>query len=231
MSDFKAMNKGSIVDEVQDQMMGKIMDGTWSQGDKIPSENELRDMLGVSRDTVRQAIKRMCALGLLESQQGRGTFVQNIDLSLYLTHMVPLVFLSEDDGTNLLQYMQVIQVASAKAAVDKATQEDIQALTKCLEEMMRESEDEEYYQRDAQFHICLSRCSHNPLFVKSMEITSHMLTYYLTNLVRIHGRDQSIQDHKQCLDAIMKKDSAAAMAAMHQHYSMLEQRLVHSLGK
>ncbi len=231
MSDFKAMNKGSVVDEVQDQMMGKIMDGTWSQGDKIPSENELRDMLGVSRDTVRQAIKRMCALGLLESQQGRGTFVQNIDLSLYLTHMVPLVFLSEDDGTNLLQYMQVIQVASAKAAVDKATEEDIQALTKCLEEMIQESEDEEYYQRDAQFHICLSQCSHNPLFVKSMEITSHMLTYYLTNLVRIHGRDQSIQDHKQCLDAIIKKDSTAAMAAMHRHYSMLEVRLVHSLEK
>ena len=135
MNDFKAMNKGSVVDEVLEQMMGKIVDGTWSQGDKIPSENELRDMLGVSRDTVRQAIKRMCALGLLESQQGRGTFVQNIDLSLYLTHLIPLVFLSEDDGSNLLQYMQVIQIASAKAAVEKATEEDIQALKNCLNEM------------------------------------------------------------------------------------------------
>lgn len=231
MNDFKAMNKGSVVDEVLEQMMGKIVDGTWSQGDKIPSENELRDMLGVSRDTVRQAIKRMCALGLLESQQGRGTFVQNIDLSLYLTHLIPLVFLSEDDGSNLLQYMQVIQIASAKAAVEKATEEDIQALKNCLNEMTLDSEDEEYYRRDSQFHIYLAQCSHNPLFVKSMEITSHMLTYYLTNLVRIHGRDQSIQDHKRCLDAIIAKDTTAAMTAMHQHYSMLEQRLVDSLEK
>ena len=150
---------------------------------------------------------------------------------MYLTHLIPLVFLSEDDGANLLQYMQVIQVASAKAAVDKATEEDIQALTKCLDDMTMESEDEEYYKRDAQFHICLSKCSHNPLCVKSMEVTSHMLTYYLTNLVRIHGRDQSIQDHKQCLEAIIAKDNAAAMVAMHQHYSMLEQRLANSLGK
>ena len=62
MSDFKNLKKEHISEDVFSQMLERITSGEWPQGSKIPSENELREAMGVSRDTVRQAIKRMCAL-------------------------------------------------------------------------------------------------------------------------------------------------------------------------
>lgn len=226
MADFRPMNKESVVDEVLRQMMEKIADGTWVKGEKIPSENELREQLCVSRDTVRQAIKQLCAQGLLESHQGKGTFVRDADMSLYLTNMIPLVFLSEDDGSNLIQFMQLIQAASAGLAAEKATEEEIDFLQTCLDHMTEEEgNDKVYYDWDSKFHVQLSRCSRNPLFVRSIEITSDMLAYYFTDLARIHGHDDSIAQHSRCLEAIRARDVNAARSAMKEHYDMLGQRL------
>ena len=229
MSEFRAMNKGSVVDEVLAQMMGKIADGTWSRGEKIPSENELRELLGVSRDTVRQAIKQMCAQGLLESQQGRGTYVKNADVGLPLTQMIPTVFLTQDDGANLIEFMQVIETASASIAAEKATEEDLAYLQSCLDQMIRAETDEQYYDWDSKYHIHLAKCTRNPLFSRSIEITSEMLTYYFTNLAKVHGREASIAQHRSCLEAVRTRDQKAAYMAMREHYEMLGRRLQQAL--
>ena len=226
MDGLKNIRRENIAEEVQEQMMNKIIDGTWAQGTKIPSENELREAMGVSRDTVRQAIKQLCAHGFLESFQGRGTYVKKIDLSIYLTHLIPVVFLSEDDGTNLLQFMQLIEAASAKAAARTATKEEIQYLETCLNEMSNQSDDSVYYKWDSDYHIQLAKCSHNPLYVRSIEITSKMLNYYLTDLAKIHGHAESILQHQQCLEAIIERNPEAAEKAMIDHYDMLQRRLL-----
>lgn len=231
MSEIRKVQKSSVCDEVYNEMMDKIVTGNWPQGSQIPSENSLCESFGVSRDTVRQAIKRMCAIGLLQSRQGKGTFVCKVDLSVYMNRLIPIVFLSEDDGTHLLQFMKTIQMAVASDAAGKATEEDIAKLQLCMDKMETECSDEEYFKYDNDFHLRLASISENPLYVKSMEITSGMLTHYLTNMVRFHGRDQSIAQHQKCLDAIIAGDCTAAAYAMKEHYTMLEERLNEELNK
>ncbi|MFQ9704886.1 MAG: FadR/GntR family transcriptional regulator [Enterocloster clostridioformis] len=68
---LKAVKKVNIGDQVYNQMKDQIMSGVWVPGEKIPSENQLMEVFGVSRGTVRQAIQKLSAVGLLETRRGR----------------------------------------------------------------------------------------------------------------------------------------------------------------
>ena len=67
---LKAVKKVNIGDQVYNQMKDQIMSGVWVPGEKIPSENQLMEVFGVSRGTVRQAIQKLSAVGLLETRRG-----------------------------------------------------------------------------------------------------------------------------------------------------------------
>lgn len=229
MSDFRVLKKECLSEDVFAQMLERITSGEWPQGSRIPSENELREAMGVSRDTVRQAIKRMCAIGLMRSEQGRGTFVSTVDLSVYLNSIIPIAFLTEDDGSSIIQFMGVIQSASAAMAAAKAGGEALEPLRRSMDAMCAQQEDREYFDEDIHFHHVLAELSGNPLFIKSMEITSTLMERYFSEMVKIHGRQSSIEQHRQCLEAIERGDAVAASQAMADHYKMLEDRLVSAL--
>lgn len=231
MSTLVTLKKENVVDEVYNQMMQQIVSAEWPQNSKIPSENELREALGVSRDTVRQAIKRLCALGLLVSEQGRGTFVQKIDVGFYMNLLAPTVFLSDDDGSNILSFMKAIQVESARKVAASADAEAVSILKQCMEQMRKTDDPVEFFAYDNEFHTRLAELSGNALFIKSMEIASKLLQHYLTELVVIHGNRQSIEQHAMCLEAIIEHDPDRAAQEMCAHYDMLAVRLQSSMAK
>ena len=68
------IQKVNVVEEIFDQLQSMLIEGTWKPGDKIPSENELSETFGVSRMTIRQALQKMKALGLIETRSGSGSF-------------------------------------------------------------------------------------------------------------------------------------------------------------
>ncbi len=81
---LKAVKKVNIGDQVYDQIKDQIISGSWASGEKIPSENQLMDIFGVSRGTVRQAIQKLSAVGLLETRRGEGSYVRQLGLTNYL---------------------------------------------------------------------------------------------------------------------------------------------------
>ena len=225
MSEFTAVKKNSVVDEVFNQFLEKIINGEWAQDSKIPSENELRESLSVSRDTVRQALKRLSALGLLQSEQGKGTFVRKIDTAFYMNLLVPSVFLTENDSSSVLEFMKAIQVECARIASMRATDRDIDELKKDMDAMTKAKNFDDYFYYDNNYHRYLTEITKNSLFTKSMEIASHLLKVYLKDLVVIHGSSRSTEQHRKCLDAIIKHDTEAAVTTMAEHYDMLAERL------
>ena len=148
MTAFQPLGKQNTSDLVFNQLLARISEGEWVDGDRIPSENELRESLGVSRDSVREAIKRLAAMGLLRSEQGKGTFVRKIDTGFYLNMLIPTLFLSEDEGLHILQFMKAIQVESARIAAETATEEDPYALIVQTYDQYGRPIESEYYRQD-----------------------------------------------------------------------------------
>ncbi len=183
MAKFQPLGKQNTADLVFEQLLSRITDGEWVDGDKIPSENELRESMGVSRESVREAIKRLGAMGLLRSEQGKGTFVQKIDTGFYLNMLLPSLFLSEDDGLHILQFMKAIQVESARIAAEKAREKDLTELKTLLERMRGETDSEAFFQWDNEFHACLCRITENELFIKAAQMASGILHVCLRAIV------------------------------------------------
>lgn len=222
---IEPVEKSNVADIVFEKMLNMIIEGIWGQGQKIPSENELREAFSVSRDTVRQAIHRLNAMGIVQSYQGKGTFVTKLDASIYYNLLVPSLCLNEQDSISVLQFMKCIQVESARIVVNKATDEEIEGLQHHLDRMQEAEGYENYFLRDMDYHCYLAELTGNGLFVKTMEIITRLLHVYLRDIVAFHGNEKSLAQHRGCFEALKARDEDRAVRIMVEHCDMLLERM------
>lgn len=214
------IEKVSVAGKVYENMLEMVADGTWPEGTKIPSENELSELFGVSRNTVRQAIQKMNALGILEAKQGRGTFVKKIDTSFCLNSLIPIVYLGVQDREAILEFEKGIQVESVKIAGKKATIEEIDGLAQYIDLMKRNISSDAFYEYDKEFHLYLSKITGNELFVKSMNIFKRMMRKTLVSVVSKYGRSQSIDAHEAIYQKLREGNIEEAAHIMDEHLKM-----------
>ncbi len=223
------IKKNNVSDQIYQQMMEMIISGTWKEGQLIPSENMLSEEFGVSRDSVRQAIHKLSALGLLKSRQGKGTYVQRLDIGFYMNLLVPSLLLNENDSITVLEFAKSIQVESVRLVCRNATREQIEKLSIYLEQMEVEKDYELYFEEDMGYHIYLSSLTRNALFIKAMDIIKILLHEYLRDVVAVHGSKRSIEQHEECYRALLDRDEERAIYIMGEHYDMLIDRVTHFL--
>jgi DNA-binding FadR family transcriptional regulator len=134
--DIQAIKKIRVGDQVHEQLVNQLLRGAWKPGARLPSENGLALMFGVSRVTVRQALQKMVAQGLVETRQGDGTFVRNYASALSMNKVVPAAVLSENSLMDALEFRRIIEAPTAALAVKKATDGDIRELGAIYDRML-----------------------------------------------------------------------------------------------
>ena len=158
------------------QLRDMVLNGEVRPGEQLPGHRELAKMFGVSVTSVREAISALVSAGVLEAQQGRGTFVS--------AHFRPDVGSSTwlgqpQDGperTELVEAREVLECALARLAAARATPEQVDALHAAVEEMRRASGDAEaYLDADLTFHMTLAAAAHNRVLLRAMHAIRSML--------------------------------------------------------
>lgn len=219
------VKKVNIADSVYENMLEMVADGSWPEGTKIPSENELKDKFQVSRNTVRQAIQKMSALGILEAKQGEGTFVKKIDTGFYLNILIPTVFLGDESCISILEFEKSIQVESVKLAGMRATKEEIEGLKHYITLMERETDPDRFFECDIEYHKYLSQITHNEMFYKSMSIIKCMLKENLREIVARYGTKESIAHHTRIYEYLRDGEVQEAAELMDEHMQVVLDRL------
>lgn len=222
---IRAVKRMGVSDNVYDQMLEMIASGNWSEGSKIPSENELKELFQVSRNTVRQAIQKMSALGIVEAKQGEGTFVKKIDTSFYLNILIPTAFLGNESCIDILEFEKGIQVESVKQAARKATREEIEGLQDYIVQMEQEDDPDMFFEYDNEYHIYLSKITHNEMFYKSMTLIKEILRGNLREVVVRYGTRESIDYHRKIYQYLINGDDAQAAQMMDEHMQVILDRL------
>ena len=222
------VKKSSASDQVFEQLKDNLIQGTWKPGEKLASENELASLFGVSRITIRQALSRLAALGLVETRLGEGSFVAEPKPGMYMQSIIPAVFLgssiSDDFERELLEFRVVNEVATAKLAVDHATDEDLEKLTYLRNEMVRAAECNDiarYTGADFQFHEAISAMTHNSIVMAVHSILSDALRHSIHSLTSVVGVENGLRSHKRLLEAFLARDAEEAQAAMQEHLGVL----------
>lgn len=217
---IEPIKRVNVGEQVFKQLKKMLIEGEWKQGDKLPSENALADLLRVSRITVRQALQRLGAMGLLETRLGEGSFVKVIDASENMQALVPTAFLSVDDIEQVFEFRQIIDVESVRLAAQRATKGDIEELREIHKGMMKlrdEMDPKNFSKRDTEFHFKICKMTGNTLIIKTNEILREVINSYIEKIIDKMGCATAIAYHGKIITAIEAGDEKGAVEIMREH--------------
>ena len=206
----------SRLERVTAQLAEELASGRWPVGSKIPGELALCEQLQVSRPVVREAIRGLTRLGLLEPRQGAGTFV------LSLTNPAALLSgVRRADVRQIFEVQMAYDVQAAGLAAERHGAPDLQRLRELLKQRDAAEDDRDdparFADADADFHLAVVKASHNPLLI---ELYRFFLDHLRNGLLHVHAdRDLPTcghQPHAEIVEAIAARDAARARDAAYQ---------------
>jgi GntR family transcriptional repressor for pyruvate dehydrogenase complex len=217
--DWAQLERVNLRDQVVQAIQTAILERRYPPGAQLPSEHKLSKMLGVSRSSVREAIRHLAAVGLVTTQQGLGVFVAQPRPGRVLDSLLPELFLSQPSLRHLLEVRQAVEGQTSALAAQRATRVDVadlEVLVHTLDSQRREPQ--AYAHSDRAFHHRIAEASGNPLFPRILDLVHGLFMRELLLTVRPPGAtDRSFPFHRRIFEAIRDGDPAAAERAMREH--------------
>lgn len=217
---IKPIKRVNVGEQVLLQLKKMLIDGEWAPGSKIPSENELAELFEVSRITVRQALQKLNALGLIETRLGDGSYVRNLDIGDSMNALIPVMYLGDQSDAQVFEFRQIIETGCTKLAVNRATKKDIEELKIILAEMVRckdNSDIKGFSKADLKFHFKIAQITRNALFIKTNSILQDVLEQSMDTVIDKMGFENGIYYHQQIIRAFENRNEEEAVKMMNAH--------------
>ena len=227
---FEAIRKNKVHEEVAKQIERLILKEL-NPGDKLPAERELAEMLGVSRSSIRDAIRRLELMGLVQPRQGAGTVVQEISPEALVTPLSNVIANKGKLVGELLDFRRMLEPPlAARAAKHASTGQiaEMEAILRRQDKKVRRGE--AAIEEDTEFHYSIAMASGNSVVLKVLDVVMDMLRETRTRSLQVAGRPQkSFAGHRRILAAIKRSDAEAAEAAMRQHIEDVQKMVLNKL--
>lgn len=210
-----------LADRIYRELLAMIIQGDLKKGDKLSTEQTLAEQFKTSRPTVREALSRLRAEGIVTSRQGAGTFVSK-QPDPDLPRFMPVESLS--DVRQCLEFRIVVESAAAALAAVMADEADLEHIQQALDRLEQAVESSQLgVDEDFDFHVSIAQASKNQFFVSVMASIQPHLEFGM-NLMRnlsLHKSSERLHrvqsEHRTVLQAIRNRDPQAAEAAMRSH--------------
>ena len=231
---FGRVQQRRLSDDIVERLQGMILEGTLKPGERLPAERVLAEQFGVSRPSLREAIQKLAAKGLLLSRQGGGNFVAEALGSTFSDPLLQLLENNADAQRDLLEFRHTLEGACAYYAAQRATELDQQRLAEAFAEL------QDCYTRsdsvtrmeegvaDAHFHLAIAEASHNAVLLHTIRGLFDLLKRnVVTNIggmyaVRSETRDMLMQQHRELYEAVIQRRAADARDIVHRHISYVQ---------
>lgn len=207
---------------IVDVIMDLIAEGKVRYGDRLYNEQELMTMLGVSRPTLREALRVLEFLGIATVVPHKGISINRPSQQGGYLPLLYILSFEKTTGKELFQLRQALQLEMAAQAAVTCTVEDLQVLEEMILQMQlqKTADAQVLSQLDDEFHQKLLEVSGNRLVYKLMDTIRPMIRNQLTEHIRnetIAHRDQTIRDHQRIVKCLAQHDPIAARQAMYDH--------------
>ncbi|MBI3970331.1 MAG: FadR family transcriptional regulator [Chloroflexi bacterium] len=220
---------GARLSEMAQQAIKRyILDRRLEGGDLLPTEGQLVQELGMSRTAVREAVKALEALGMLEARPGIGLIVRPFSFDPILDNLAYSLLVDRTSVLDLLFVRKQLEAGAievAAATMSPAQLRVLRSLVDCMGE--RAAHGEAFTEEDRFFHRALYTGLENPLLLKLLDVFWQVYRRLRDQAPRIEDVDlvRSWEDHRMIVEALERGDAAAARAAVATHFTVLEQRI------
>ena len=227
MSDFGTVQKESLSDQIAERIKQMIRENKLRPGDKLPPERELAATMGVGRPVLREALRALSLMNIIEIRQGAGTFVTELETTKLLEHLDFVFSIDDSSILDLFETRKVIESGIAELAAQRISDAEITILESSLEEAERVKEDPEaFLNADHEFHLWIVSIANNPILMRFMESIYQLGLASRARTGRLDGVvPQSIDDLHHIFTALRARDPLAARKAMWEHLENVESRL------
>jgi GntR family transcriptional repressor for pyruvate dehydrogenase complex len=231
---YRRVKQPKISDIIMQQLESMILEGTLKPGQKLPPERELATQFEVSRPSLREAIQKLTARGLLYSRHGGGTYVSE-ELGSSFTDPLHELLSSHDEFLyDQLEFRDALEGLSAYYAALRSTDADKQVLTRRFNNLVEVYEKNDPVLEakvDAEFHMAIAEAAHNVVLLHTLRGLFAMLEKSIVaNLKNLFEKNESrpilFAQHKAMYDAIMEGNPDKARAMAHEHLVFVEDSLL-----
>jgi GntR family transcriptional repressor for pyruvate dehydrogenase complex len=222
---FTTVRKTRVFEGVAQQIQRLIVEGALKPGERLPPERELCARLGVSRGSVRDAIRILELAGLVVPRQGEGTVVADLSPETVAAPIASMLVRKRELVAELLDVRKMIEPALAARAAERATDEDVERLEAILRRQdLKARRGEPTIDEDGEFHYQIALAARNGVVRSVLDVLMQLLRETRARSLQTPGRPRrSLEGHERILEAIRRRDPAAAEAAVRRHLEEVEQ--------
>lgn len=219
--EIMSISHSNVTEQIVRYFKENIISGEWQVGERIPSENQLTETLGVSRASIRTAIQQLVGIGVLESRHGKGTFLMDDQVDELAAGEGKITAQDCMNTQKVLEFRRIVESEACYLAARYATDELIERLEECLNLMTANKEDKEtFITADIRFHEIICSASQNPLLEKSMIKVFEEARKDQGRTYEVCGYKDGIYYHRLILKAIKEYDAVRARESMFDHLQM-----------
>ena len=222
--------KASVADMVLEQLLDLFMAGSLKLGDRLPSELELAKQLGSGRNTVREAMKVLQVMGVIERRQGDGSYVAT-EISVPLKPLLLALFSRMGTTAEMVELRRVLEVGLVDLVIEKASDDDLERLERTIDEYATAIDQpdlatEELVELDLSFHYTMFEITQDGSIIDLGKLIMRLFASSIAaHLSSEGGVTRAVEDHRRILAAIRSRDRDAARTAVIQSYRIWKQHI------
>ncbi|MCC6312766.1 MAG: FadR family transcriptional regulator [Thermomicrobiales bacterium] len=233
LTGIEPIQREPLATQIARRLVDYLLSGQVAPGERMPSERQLAQAFGVGRSAMREAIKSLSLIGLVEVRHGDGTYLRKTDSSLLPQVIEWGLLLGEPRTRDLVEARQKIEVAIAGMAAERRRDDDLAALRDCLERMRRIADQDgpaaEFVEADVDFHVRLAEAADNTALRDVIGGIQALLRVWIGRVIMAGAAESSYQEHIPIYEAVACGDAAAAQLAMEAHMVSAAARLERAL--
>ena len=223
--------EASLPERTAEQISKLIVEQQLTGEDRLPSEFELAQLLGVGRGTIREGVKLLIARNVLEIHRGKGTYIAPNPGEI----PDPLGFAYYPDqfrlAMDLVEIRGQVEPWVARMAADRAQEEDMKKLRETCSVVEQDIlAERDHSKSDVAFHVAIAECTHNLVVPKLIPVITYAITLFVS-LTESRLRMETLVDHRELLDAICSRDGERAANTMTRHIEYNRALMQEIVGK
>ncbi len=231
MAELRQVRKARRYEQVAEQIQRLIIRGVLKPGDRLPPERELTRKFGVARSSIRDAIRTLEVMGILEPRQGHGTVVREISADSLVVPLASVLMRKREMIAELVDVRRMIEPALARRAAVNATVEELAQLEDILDrQQAKMRRGEPTIDEDSEFHYTVALAARNSVILKVLDLLMDLLRESRTRSLQVPGRiERSYAGHRRILRALKRRDAGAAETAVRKHLKEIEDIVLRQL--
>jgi GntR family transcriptional regulator, transcriptional repressor for pyruvate dehydrogenase complex len=225
--EFRELRRRVVSEEIVQEILSMIQDGRLNPGDKLPSERQLAVNLNVSRPSLREAMRALSAMNVVDIIHGDGVYVTTLEPERLFQHFEFVFSLDDSTFLQLFEARKIVEVGFAELAAANVQDTEIEQLENLVAQSEESVDDPDMFlQIDAELHEKIAEIAHNPILQRLMAGVSQLSRASRRRTAELPGvREETIGDHRAIVAAIAARDTEAARLAMLRHLERLQSRL------